>query len=45
MLVGRNIFDKKTFSYANDTPLLDTARQQIVDRPRTVKLQLNYDFE
>jgi len=45
MLVGRNIFDKKTFSYANDTPLLDTARQQIVDRPRTVKLQLNYDFK
>ena len=44
-LVGRNIFDKKTFSYANDTPLLDTARQQIVDRPRTVKLQLNYDFK
>ncbi len=45
MLVGRNIFDKKTFSYANDTPLLDTARQQIVDRPRTVKLQLNWDFQ
>jgi outer membrane receptor protein involved in Fe transport len=44
MLVGRNIFDKQTFSYANDTPLLDNARQQIVDRPRTVKLQLNYDF-
>jgi outer membrane receptor protein involved in Fe transport len=45
MLVGRNIFDKQTFSYANDTPLLDNARQQIVDRPRTVKLQLNYDFQ
>jgi len=44
-LVGRNIFDKQTFSYANDTPLLDTTRQQIVDRPRTVKLQLEYDFE
>jgi outer membrane receptor protein involved in Fe transport len=45
MLVGRNIFDKKTFSYANDTPLLDNARQQIVDRPRTIKLQLQYDFK
>jgi outer membrane receptor protein involved in Fe transport len=44
MLVGRNIFDKQTFSYANDTPLLDNARQQIIDRPRTIKLQLNYDF-
>jgi iron complex outermembrane recepter protein len=45
MLVGRNIFDKRTFSYANDTPLFENARQQIVDRPRTVKLQLQYDFE
>ena len=44
MLVGRNIFDKQTFSYVNDTPLLENARQQIVDRPRTVKLQLRYDF-
>jgi outer membrane receptor protein involved in Fe transport len=43
-LVGRNIFDKQTFSYANDTPLLDNARQQIVDRPRTLKLQAQYDF-
>jgi len=45
MLVGRNIFDKETFSYANDTPVFENARQQIVDRPRTVKLQLQYDFE
>jgi outer membrane receptor protein involved in Fe transport len=44
-LVGRNIFDKKTVSYVNDTPLLDTTRQQIVDRPRTVKIQLEYDFQ
>jgi outer membrane receptor protein involved in Fe transport len=44
-LVGRNIFDKETFSYSNDTPLLDGARQQIVDRPRTVKIQLQYDFK
>ena len=43
-LVGRNIFDKKTFSYVNDIPLLDNARTQIVDRPRTIKLQLEYDF-
>jgi iron complex outermembrane recepter protein len=45
MLIGRNIFDKQTFSYANDAPLLDTVRQQIIDRPRTVKLQLQYDFQ
>jgi outer membrane receptor protein involved in Fe transport len=44
-LVGRNIFDKKTVSYVNDTPLLDSTRQQIVDRPRTVKIQLEYDFQ
>jgi iron complex outermembrane recepter protein len=44
-LVGRNIFDKKTVSYVNDTPLLDNTRQQIVDRPRTVKIQLEYDFQ
>lgn len=44
-LVGRNIFDKQTFSYINDTPLLDTARQAIVDKPRTFKVQLQYDFE
>jgi outer membrane receptor protein involved in Fe transport len=45
MLIGRNIFDKETFSYANDAPLFDTVRQQIVDRPRTVRLQLQYDFQ
>jgi iron complex outermembrane recepter protein len=44
-LVGRNVFDKQTFSYVNDIPLLDNARQQIVDRPRTIKLQFEYDFE
>jgi len=44
-LVGRNIFDRETVSYINDTPLLDMTRQQIVDRPRTVKIQLEYDFE
>jgi len=45
MLVGRNIFDKETFSYANDAPVLENVRQQIVDKPRTVKLQLQYDFQ
>ena len=44
MLIGRNIFDKQTFSYANDAPLLDNARQQIIDKPRTVQLQLQYEF-
>jgi outer membrane receptor protein involved in Fe transport len=44
-VVGRNVFDKQTFSYVNDIPLLDNARQQIVDRPRTIKLQIEYDFE
>jgi outer membrane receptor protein involved in Fe transport len=44
-VVGRNIFDKQTVSYVNDTPLLDMVRQQIVDRPRTVKIQLEYDFQ
>jgi outer membrane receptor protein involved in Fe transport len=45
LLIGRNIFDKNTFSYVNDTPLLDNARQQLVDRPRTVRLQVQYDFK
>jgi outer membrane receptor for ferric coprogen and ferric-rhodotorulic acid len=44
-LVGRNIFDKQTFSYVNDTALLDNARQVLVDKPRTLKVQLQYDFD
>jgi outer membrane receptor protein involved in Fe transport len=44
-VIGRNIFDKDTFSYINDTPLVDNARQAIIDKPRTVRVQLQYDFE
>jgi iron complex outermembrane recepter protein len=44
-LIGRNIFDKDTFSYRNDTPLVDNARQSIIDKPRTVRVQLQYEFE
>ena len=38
-LVGKNITDEETFSYANDTPLVDTAFQFIPDRPRTVAVR------
>ncbi len=35
-LIAKNLFDEQTFSYGNDTPLVDTARQFIPDRPRTI---------
>lgn len=44
MLVGRNIFDEQTFSGSSNVPLLGGARQSFVDKPRTVKVQMTYDF-
>jgi len=44
MLVGRNIFDETTFSGSSDVPLLVGSRQSLIDKPRTVKVQLTYDF-
>lgn len=35
-LIANNIFNKRTFSFGNDTPLIDTARQIFPDRPRTI---------
>lgn len=43
-LIVKNLTDEETFSYANDTPLVDGARQFIPDRPRTVGLSANYRF-
>lgn len=39
-LIANNIFDEQTFSYGNDTPLIDGARQALPDRPRTIGLRL-----
>ena len=43
-LIVKNLTDEETFSYANDTPLVDGARQFIPDRPRTIGVSANYRF-
>jgi outer membrane receptor protein involved in Fe transport len=48
-LVGKNLTDKKTVAYANDTPLAYTffgtvAHYGIVEEPRTVAVQGTYRF-
>ena len=39
-LIGKNLTDVESFSYGNDTPLIDTARQFAPNRPRTVAVRL-----
>ncbi|MEH6695828.1 MAG: TonB-dependent receptor [Hyphomonas sp.] len=39
-LIGKNIFDEETFSYFNDTPVIEGSQQFIPDQPRTVGLRL-----
>ncbi len=39
-LIAKNLTDKSTISYGNDAPLIDTARQNIIDRPRTIGVRL-----
>jgi hypothetical protein len=36
--------DKETFSNSNNVPLLTGARGALVDKLRTVKVQVRYDF-
>ena len=43
-LLVKNLTDEETFSYVNDTPLVDGARQFIPDRPRTVALSGTWRF-
>jgi outer membrane receptor protein involved in Fe transport len=43
-IIGKNIFDKKTFVYGSDTPLLEGARQFAPDRPRTVAVRARARF-
>lgn len=38
-VIGKNIFDKKTFAYGSDTPLLEGARQFAPDKPRTIEIR------
>lgn len=38
-LIGKNIFDRKTFTYGSDTPLLEGARQFAPDKPRTIAVR------
>lgn len=41
-LISKNITDEDTFSFVNDTPLVDTAFQMIPDRPRTVAIRARW---
>lgn len=39
-LIGKNLTNEKSYSYGNDTPLIDTGRQFAPNRPRTVAVRL-----
>ncbi|MBL0001952.1 MAG: TonB-dependent receptor [Sphingomonadales bacterium] len=43
-VIGKNIFDKQTFVYGSDTPLLEGARQFAPDRPRTIAVRARARF-
>lgn len=43
-LFVKNLTDKNTFNYVNDTPLFDTARQFAPERPRTIGVRGNFRF-
>jgi outer membrane receptor protein involved in Fe transport len=43
-LIGKNILDERTFSYGNDSPLLEGARQFAPDRPRTIEVRMRVRF-
>ena len=43
-VVAKNLFDKDTFSYGNDSPLLEGARQFAPDRPRTIAVKARVRF-
>ncbi|MFO7551868.1 MAG: TonB-dependent receptor [Haliea sp.] len=43
-LIGKNLNDKDTFSFANDTPLFSGAREARVDPPRSVTVRARYRF-
>lgn len=43
-LVAKNLFNARSFSYGNDTPLVDGARQFIPDRPRTIAVRAGLKF-
>ena len=43
-LLGRNLTDEETFSYVNDTPLFNGARQARMDQPRTISIRCRLRF-
>ena len=43
-LLVKNLTNEKSFSYVNDTPLVDTAHQFIPDRPRTIAIRVGWLF-
>jgi iron complex outermembrane receptor protein len=43
-LIGKNITDEDTYSYVNDTPLFNGARQARMDQPRSFALRARYRF-
>lgn len=43
-ILVKNLTDEESFSYVNDTPLVDGARQFIPDRPRTIAVSGTWHF-
>lgn len=43
-LIGKNLGDEDTYSYVNDTPLFNGARQARLDAPRSYTLRGRYRF-
>lgn len=43
-VVGKNLTDKFTRSFANDTPLTAGTFQTLLDRPRSIAVQGRYNW-
>jgi iron complex outermembrane receptor protein len=43
-LIGKNLTDEDTYSYVNDTPLFNGARQARMDQPRSFAVRGRYRF-
>lgn len=43
-VIGKNLTDEDTYSYVNDTPLFNGARQARLDAPRSVAVRGRYRF-
>jgi len=43
-LIGKNLTDEDTYSYVNDMPLFNGARQGRLDAPRSYAVRARYRF-